>query len=316
MIYTITLNPAIDHIILMENDLIANKTNYYSDEYFVIGGKGINVGIILKNLENNVMITGIIGKNNKNLFLEKFSEIDIKNNFFINKGNTRTNYKIKNLSTKQETELNGQGFKTELINTEKLLNYLDENIIDGDIVVTTGSIPKNIESNIYELIGNIANKHKAIFICDAAKDNLKFALKEKPFLIKPNIDELNDLLNTSISEDDLNGITFLIKKTKLLGAQNILLSMGSKGSYYFSNENEIIKIGVAKGKLVNSVGAGDSMLAGYIHGLSLKMNIEDCLKYAAAAGGATAFTSWLATKKEIENHIQEIVLEKIKQGDF
>jgi 1-phosphofructokinase len=111
MIYTITLNPAIDKIILMSQDLELKKTNYYHDEYSVVGGKGINVGVVLNNLNEDVQLTGILGKNNPDVFEKKFEILELKNHFFANDGNTRTNYKIKNLKTNQETELNGEGFR-------------------------------------------------------------------------------------------------------------------------------------------------------------------------------------------------------------
>jgi 1-phosphofructokinase len=311
MIYTITLNPALDKIILMDEDFVLNKTNYYQSEYTVVGGKGINVGVILNNLDCDVLLTGILGNENKEIFKKKFKELSLNEHFFLNIGNTRTNYKIKNLTSGQETELNGAGFITEQQNITDLLSFLKANLKTNDIVAVTGSIPKNVDTNIYQQIGSIALEKNAIFICDAANEVLENALKVKPFLIKPNLDELKALLKIKNDAEDFNEIKNLISKTRILGARNILLSMGSKGSYYFSEDESIYEVGIAKGTLVNSVGAGDSMLAGFVYGIEQKLGIEECLKYAAAAGGATAFTEWLATKDAIKKYTNEITVKKI-----
>jgi 1-phosphofructokinase len=312
MIYTITLNPAIDKIILMSQDLELKKTNYYHDEYSVVGGKGINVGVVLNNLNEDVQLTGILGKNNPDVFEKKFEILDLKNHFFANDGNTRTNYKIKNLKTNQETELNGEGFETDPAVLQQLLQYLTANIQPHDIVVATGSIPKNVPKNIYQQIGTIVKEKNGLFIVDAAKEALQLALEAQPFLIKPNIDELNDVFQLSNVTEELDSLQQLITTAQSKGARNILLSMGAKGSYYFSEQNEIYQVGIAQGQLVNSVGAGDSMLAGFIHGLAQQYDVSTTLKYAAACGGATAFTTWLATKDEIEPLVGTIQVTKIK----
>ncbi|WP_338971545.1 1-phosphofructokinase [Spiroplasma endosymbiont of Panorpa germanica] len=310
MIYAITLNPAIDHIIEADN-LTIKQTNYYQNEYQVIGGKGINVAIILNNLENQVEATGIMGDENKNIFLDKFKEVNLSSNFFFNPGKTRTNYKIKNLSFKEETELNGLGFSTIPDTWKKMLDYLKAKVTKADIIVAAGSIAKGIPDDIYAQIGAVANEANAKFILDATGTVMLKALKCKPFLIKPNIDEICGILNLPIKEYNFDEIKSMIKELQKLGAQNILLSMGSDGSYYFTSNQEIYQTGIAKGKLVNSVGAGDSMLAGFTHGISQNLDIEKCLKLAAASGAATAFKEWLATKAEINALINEIKVNKI-----
>ncbi|QHX36616.1 1-phosphofructokinase [Spiroplasma sp. BIUS-1] len=312
MIYTLTLNPAVDHIVLADKKVELGVTNYYSDEYKVVGGKGINAGIILKNLSAEVQAIGIMGEENKEIFLNKFNEINLNNKFFLNSGSTRVNYKIKHLESKQETELNGMGFQTQKEVLESLVKYLKDNLKENDIVMLTGSVAMGIEKNIYEQIGKLANEKKATLICDATNDLLKNVLNEKPFLIKPNLEEICSTLGIEFNED----ITFeetkeLIQKLKDLGAQNVLLSMGSKGSLYFDSNNDIYKVGIAQGKLVNSVGAGDSMLAGFVYGKYKNLSIENTLQYAAASGAATAFNEWLASKEEIEKLVSQITVEKL-----
>ncbi|AKU79611.1 1-phosphofructokinase [Spiroplasma turonicum] len=313
MIYTLTLNPAVDHIILVNKNIELGMTNYYNDDYKVVGGKGINAAIILNNLGANVEAIGILGEENKDIFFNKFNEIKLKNNFYLNKGNTRVNYKIKNLQIRQETELNGLGFNVDNNNIISILNYFKTKLKEKDIVVLTGSTAKGINDDIYNIIGKIVNDKKAILICDCTKDLLLNVLESKPYLIKPNLEEICATLKIDFKENFSDEEIFkLVNMLKELGAQNVLLSMGSKGSIFFSSNGEIYKVGTAKGKLVNSVGAGDSMLAGFVFGLSHDFNIEKVLQYAAASGGATAFTEWLAEKKEIEGLVNEIEVIKLK----
>ncbi|AUM62606.1 1-phosphofructokinase [Spiroplasma monobiae] len=312
MIYTLTLNPAVDHIVLANKKVELGVTNYYNDEYKVVGGKGINAGIILKNLTAEVQAIGIMGEKNKEIFLDKFKEINLNNKFFLNQGSTRVNYKIKHLESKQETELNGMGFETQKEVLEDLILYLKDNLKKEDIVMLTGSVAMGIEKDIYEQIGKLANEKEAILICDATNDLLKNVLNEKPFLIKPNLEEICSTLGLEFNEDiSFEETKELIQKLKDLGAQNVLLSMGSKGSLYFDSNNDVYKVGIAQGKLVNSVGAGDSMLAGFVFGKYKNLSIENTLQYAAASGAATAFNEWLASKEEIETLVSQIKVEKL-----
>ncbi|AVN62224.1 1-phosphofructokinase [Mesoplasma coleopterae] len=311
MIYTVTLNPALDHIIETDGFNIG-ETNYYKNEYVVIGGKGINVSIVLNNLEAEVLSTGILGSNNKSSFLEKFQENKLNNEFFINKGATRTNLKIKNLAKFEETELNGLGSTVSLEIINKLKDFLRKNLKNGDILVAAGSIPAGVENNVYEEIGNIANEKSAIFILDTSKESMLNGLKAKPYLIKPNVEEICEILSLPFKEYSFEEVTEMVQKLKSLGAKNVLLSRGSKGSYFFAEDNSIYETGIAKGKLVNSVGSGDSMIAGFTYGLYKNLSVEECLQFGAAAGGATAFTEWLGLKDDILRLKEEIKVNKIK----
>ncbi|ARU91647.1 1-phosphofructokinase [Spiroplasma clarkii] len=276
MIYTITLNPAIDHIVLTTKKVQLGVTNYYNDEYKVVGGKGINAAVILNNLGAQVQAVGIMGENNKKIFTDKFQEIKLSTNFIYNPGSTRVNYKIKHLASHQETELNGMGFTAEPEIVQEFLKTLAAKLIPGDIVVTTGSVAVGIDSTIYEAIGKIVNEQQATLICDATNDLLKNALKAHPFLIKPNLEEICSTLGVEFKPNfDFAEIKKLIQNLKELGAQNILLSMGSEGSIFFGQDNTNFKVGVAQGELVNSVGAGDSMLAGFVYGIDQKFSIKN-----------------------------------------
>ncbi|ASZ08937.1 1-phosphofructokinase [Mesoplasma chauliocola] len=311
MIYTVTLNPALDHII-ETNGFKIGETNYYNNEYMVIGGKGINVSIVLNNLKAEVLSTGILGSNNKAPFLEKFEENNLKNIFFINKGLTRTNLKIKNLAKAEETELNGLGSSVSEKIINELKDFLRVNLKPEDILVAAGSIPSGLQDNIYEEIGNIANEKNALFILDTSKKSMINGIKAKPYLIKPNIEEICEILNLPFKEYSFNEICEMVKNLKQMGAQNVLLSRGSKGSYFFTSTDEIYQVGIAKGELVNSVGSGDSMIAGFTYGIYKKLTIEECLRFGAAAGGATAFTEWLGLKEDILNLKEQVSVIKIK----
>ncbi|QHX35946.1 1-phosphofructokinase [Spiroplasma sp. TIUS-1] len=309
MIYTITLNPALDHII-ETNGFNIGETNYYQKDYEVVGGKGINVSIILNNLNADVMSIGLLGKDNMHPFMDVFNSMKVQNNFLHFEGKTRTNFKIKNLTAKQETEINGLGCPID----EKLLNdlkqYLKSNLKEGDIVIAAGSIPNGVSTSVYKEIGEICNDSKVIYILDTSKQQMVEALESKPFLIKPNIEEICEILKKPYKKYSFDEVFEMIKELRKLGARNILLSKGKDGSIYFQENGSIYQAGIATGKLVNSVGSGDSMVAGFAYGLYKGLDIVNTLQYGAAAGGATAFTRWLASKNEIENLVTTIKVTK------
>lgn len=313
MIYTVTLNPAIDCVVEL-NELNIGETNYYQNSYSQIGGKGINVGVILNSLGIAVDTIGFLGDKNKNIFLEVFNQHSLKNDFiFIKDASTRINYKIRNLTTKEETEMNGLGIDIPSHSLTQLLKYLEYSLRPNDIVIGCGSLAKSVPSDIYFQIGQIANSKQALFLLDTAKQPLKEGLKSEPYLIKPNIAEICELLELPILKHYvLKEIISMVQKIGLLGAKNILLSMGKDGSYYFEQTGKIYQVGIAKGELVNSVGAGDSMLAGIAFGLTKKLDLKTTLAYGAASGAATAFTKWLAEKENIEKFVSQIEVNEIE----
>jgi 1-phosphofructokinase len=289
MIYTVTLNPAIDFIIETSHFQVG-ETNYYQRDYSLIGGKGINVAIILNNLKTPVVATGFLGQENEKLFLDQFQKLGLQSQFLTYQGKTRTNFKIKNLTQKEETELNGVGQVLPVTLFQQLLEYLDAKLQPNDLVIAAGSVIQGLPDDVYYQIGQLANQHQALFFLDTSKKAMLAGLKAQPFLIKPNLAEISEILNQPIQKGDLTEIKGLIKKLNQLGARNILLSMGKEGSYFFAENGDIYQTGIAQGKLVNSVGAGDSMLAGFVYGQHQKFDLPTTLKYGAAAGGATAFS--------------------------
>lgn len=292
MIYTVTFNPALDYILKVDN-IDFGKTNRSFDEEIYVGGKGINVSIVLKNLgmENKCLgfCGGFVGKE----ILRVLESFGCDCDFIELEENSRINVKIK---SHKETEINAQGPNISKQNIEDLFLKLNK-LKDGDTLVLAGSIPSTLPSNIYEKIQeNLKDKNIKIVI-DATKDLLINSLKYKPFLIKPNKDELNEIFNVKIKNDE--DLLVYSKKLKELGAKNVIVSLGKDGAFFLDENNISYKLEAPKGNLVNSVGAGDSMVAGFIFGFEKFKDYEKAFKYSVATGSATAFSSWLAQEKTV-----------------
>lgn len=304
MIYTVTLNPSIDYVIKLDN-LKNGEVNRTKEEYVYPGGKGINVSLILKELGYKSralgFVSGFTGLYIKDTLKNKGLEEDFIN---LENGFTRINVKVK---SNEETEINGQGPNIDDESLNKLYEKLDS-LKENDILVLAGSIPKTLDSSLYEnIMKRLANKNVKIVV-DATKDLLMNVLKHKPFLIKPNNHELEELFNVK-----LNGIDDIItyaKKLKEMGAKNVLVSMGKDGALLINEDEKVLISNVAKGEVKNSVGAGDSMVAGFIAGYLNSNNYEEALNLGAASGGATAFSNDLATKEDIYKLIDEIKIER------
>ncbi len=304
MIYTVTLNPSIDYVIKLDN-LKNGEVNRTKEEYVYPGGKGINVSLILKELGYKSralgFVSGFTGLYIKDTLKNKGLEEDFIN---LKDGFTRINVKVK---SNEETEINGQGPNIDDESLNKLYEKLDS-LKENDILVLAGSIPKTLDSSLYEnIMKRLENKNVKIVV-DATKDLLMNVLKHKPFLIKPNNHELEELFNVK-----LNGIDDIItyaKKLKEMGAKNVLVSMGKDGALLINEDEKVLISNVAKGEVKNSVGAGDSMVAGFIAGYLDSNNYEKALNLGAASGGATAFSNDLATKEDIYKLIDEIKIER------
>ncbi|MEG2985709.1 MAG: 1-phosphofructokinase [Peptostreptococcaceae bacterium] len=305
MIYTVTLNPSIDYVIKLDN-LKNGEVNRTNEEYVYPGGKGLNVSLILKELEHNNkalgFVSGFTGAYIKDTLISKGLEEDFIN---LENGFTRINVKVK---SNEETEINGQGPNIDDLALNKLYEQLDK-LQENDILVLAGSIPNTLDSSLYEnIMERLANKNIKIIV-DATKDLLMNVLKHKPFLIKPNNHELEELFNVKL-ENTKDIITYA-SKLKEMGAKNVLVSMGKDGALLINENEEIFISNVAKGEVKNSVGAGDSMVAGFIAGYLNSNSYEEALKLGAASGGATAFSNDLAKKEDIYKLIDEIKVERI-----
>ncbi len=294
MIYTVTLNPSLDYIVEVP-DFSVGRTNRTSREQLLAGGKGINVSIVLTNLGHKSIalgfLAGFVGKEIEHLL----PEID-RDFIYTKNGNSRINLKIKNLDG---TEINGQGPIVSDEDVEKLLVKL-ERVKDDDFLVLAGSIPANLSNDIYFDILRKLSKTKVVV--DATGDLLLNSLKYKPFLVKPNLHELEDLFQVKID----NNVEYYAKKLKEMGAVNVLVSLGSKGALLVDETGVIHQSEAPKGKLINAVGAGDSMVAGFLSGYIEKNDYSFAFKKAIASGSASAFSQTLATNEEVNSLIERI----------
>lgn len=301
MIYTITFNPALDYIVRVDDFKIGevNRTSY---EEIYAGGKGINVSIVLNNLNVENIALGFIAGFTGEEIQNRLKQMGCKTDFIkLNSGMSRINVKLK---SKEESEINGQGPDINNDDLDKLYKKLDL-LKEGDMLILAGSIPSTLPENIYEIIMERLLDKGIKIIVDATKDLLLNVLKYKPFLIKPNHHELGELFNVKIKNDD--EIILYAKKLKEMGARNVLVSMAGDGAIFITEDNRVIKSDVPKGKLVNSVGAGDSMVGGFIAGYINEGNLEEALKMGVATGSASAFSEGLATKDKVNELLKEIL---------
>lgn len=293
MIYTVTLNPSLDYIFSVDS-LTLGMVNRTNKEQILPGGKGINVSMVLKNLGFESSILGFIGGFTGSAIEQKVRDFGCNTNFVrIPKGLSRINLKMK---SKEETEINGQGPIIEQVDLDRLYIQLDD-LQNHDILVLAGSIPATMPEDIYELILKRLCDKKILVIVDATGDLLLNVLKYHPFLIKPNIHELNEIFHTEIQSDE--EIIKYAKQLQEMGARNVLVSMAGDGAIFVSDEGVTYQSKAPKGTVINSVGAGDSMVAGFIAGYCIYHNYLEAFKMGIAAGSASAFSENLATKEEV-----------------
>lgn len=302
MIYTITLNPALDYI-LKHQTLKVGEINRSEQEIILPGGKGINVSIILKELEIDSTVlgykAGFIGEEIE----KKVQKYGIKTDFIkIEKGTTRINIKI--MTETEETAINAQG---PIIEPEKLQELYKkiETIQTGDIAILSGSIPQGLPDDIYENICKKLQGKDVKIVIDATGELLKKTLKYKPFLIKPNKEELGEIFNTQIKTTEQ--VLEYSKKLQQEGAKNVLVSLGKEGAILLDENGKIYqKENIKAIKRINTVGAGDSMVAGFIAGYTQFQDYEKALQMGMAAGTATSNSLYLATKNEIYEIFNQI----------
>lgn len=289
MIYTITFNPSLDYV-LKVNEISIGKINRSDNEKIYIGGKGINISRVLNTLGIKSIPLGFIAGFTGNHLKNKLIESGIETDFIeLKEGNTRINIKIKG---ENETAINADGPYINDYSIALLLKQIDE-LNSEDIVVLAGNVPKNIDSTIYALICKKLYDKDIPFIVDANGKYLIDILKYNPFLIKPNKEELESTLNIKI--DNIDDIKKAIFKLKEMGALNVLVSLGSDGAYFIDDKNNEYVIPAPVINVVNTVGAGDSLIAGFIYGFLQNKNYNEALLYGVACGSATAACDDLAT---------------------
>lgn len=300
MIYTITFNPALDYIVKV-NDLKLGEVNRTNFEAVYAGGKGINVSMVLKKLGVDNVALGYIAGFTGDEIERRVREAGCKTDFIkLKDGMSRINIKLK---SNEESEINGQGPKINEDDLVKLYEKLDL-LKKGDILVLAGSIPNTLPENIYEVIIQRLLNKDIKFIVDATGDLLLRVLKYKPFLIKPNHHELGELFNTMLNTEE--EIVTYARKLKEMGARNVLISRAKDGAILISEDDEVMKLDAPKGKLINSVGAGDSMVGGFIAGYLNNKSLKEAFKMGVATGSVSAFSEGLATKDKVYKILKEL----------
>lgn len=299
MIYTVTFNPSLDYIVGVE-DLRLGEVNRTRSENIFAGGKGINVSLVLKNLGLDSValgfVAGFTGKAFTNLLDNRGVTSDL---IAIKNGMTRINVKVKG---KEETEINGQGPEIMASDIEKLYRKLDQ-IKSGDVLVLAGSIPDVMPQSIYMDIMKYLSEKDILIVVDATKDLLVNVLKYHPFLIKPNNNELGEIFDVELKTKE--EVIPYAKKLQEMGARNVLVSMAGEGAVLVTEDGDTHLAEAPKGKVVNSVGAGDSMVAGFVAGYLSTREYIKAFETGICTGSASAFSEELATREQVEELLKQ-----------
>lgn len=300
MIYTVTFNPSLDYIVSVENFRLG-LTNRTSSELMLPGGKGVNVSTVLMNLgiENTALgfAAGFVGDE----IVRQMEEMGVQNGFIrIEEGVSRINLKLKSIDG---TEINGQGPVISPTHVEQLMKQLDR-LGEGDVLFLSGSIPASMPDDAYQKIMERLDGRGVQIIVDATKDLLLNVLEYHPFLIKPNNHELGEIFDVELKTRE--DVIPYAKKLQEKGAVNVLVSMAGEGAVLIDANGDVHMAPAPKGTLVNGVGAGDSMVAGFMAGWLEKKDYEHAFCMGVSAGSASAFSEHLATKAEIETVYQQV----------
>ena len=295
MIYTVTFNPSLDYIVRLDQ-FTAGEINRVNYEQVLAGGKGINVSIVLHNLGHESTALGFVAGFTGDEIERQLDAFSVRHAFVrLDAGFSRINVKAK---AQSETEINGQGPDISEAKQQELFAQLDR-LGAGDTLVLAGSIPKTLPDDIYErIMARLAGRGIRIVV-DAEKKLLLNVLKYHPFLIKPNNHELGDMFGVTLKTDE--EILTYAKKLQEKGAENVLISMAGNGAILLTTDGKSYKSPAPKGKLVNSVGAGDSMVAGFLTGcIEHADDLAEAFALGVATGSASAFSENLATRLEVE----------------
>lgn len=294
MIYTVTFNPSLDYIVSVP-DFKLGLTNRTDSELMLPGGKGINVSIVLKNLGMESTALGFMAGFTGDEISRKVEDMGVKADFIkISQGISRINLKLKSIDG---TEINGQGPDIGQEQVELLLKKLDS-LQEGDVLVLAGSIPASMPDDIYKNIMKRLEGKGILIVVDATKDLLVNVLEHHPFLVKPNNHELGEIFNVTLKTKD--EVILYAKKLQEQGARNVLVSMAGEGAVLAAEDGTVLKAPAPEGELKNAVGAGDSMVAGFLAGWLDKKEYKHAFCMGIATGSASAFSENLATKEEAE----------------
>ena len=301
LIYTVTFNPALDYTIAVDNFQFG-MTNRTSEEEILVGGKGINVSVVLRNLGFESTALGFVAGFTGDEVIKHLEEIGIRNGFIkLSEGFTRINIKIRNV---EGTEINGMGPVIQKESVELLMNRL-RMLQEGDILFLSGSIPPTIDSGIYQSIMAMLKDKGITIVVDAAKDLLVKVLEYKPFLIKPNNHELGEIFDVKLTKRE--EVVPYAKRLQQVGARNVLVSMAGEGAVLVAENGNIYEAAAPKGELINGVGAGDSMVAGFMAGWLNNNDYLGAFRMGIATGSASAFSKGLATKEKVYEILKTIL---------
>ena len=295
MIFTVTFNPSLDYIVRVDEMRLGtiNRTNY---EQLLPGGKGINVSIVLGNLGHPSRAlgfsAGVTGAALEKLLADTGVDADLVH---VKAGFTRINAKVKAV---EETEINGQGPRIAPEDVDALFSKLDV-LGQDDTLVISGSVPNTLPSNMYEQVMERLAGRGVRIVVDAERDLLTRVLPYRPFLVKPNNHELGDIFGVALKTRD--EVVPYARRMQEMGAQNVLVSMAGEGGVLVAADGQVYQSPAAKGTVVNSVGAGDSCVAGFLAGLMETGSYQTAFRMGLAAGSASAFSDHLATRPEVED---------------
>ena len=301
MIYTVTFNPSLDYIVSVD-DFKLGLTNRTSSELILPGGKGTNVSTVLKNLGFESTALSFVAGLTGNEIVKRLNDMGIKSDFIsIENGISRINLKLKSIDG---TEINGAGPDISEEKVNKLMDKLNQ-LKEGDVLVLAGSIPSSMSDNIYRDIMADLKDRGVMIVVDATKDLLLNVLEYHPFLIKPNNHELGEIFDVKLTTRE--EVIPYGRKLQEKGARNVLVSMAGEGAVLIAEDGQVFDTPAPKGKLINGVGAGDSMVAGFVAGWIEKQDYEYAFHMGVASGSASAFSENLATKEEIINVYNQVM---------
>lgn len=301
MIYTVTFNPSLDYIVSVD-DFKLGLTNRTSSELILPGGKGTNVSTVLKNLGFESTALGFVAGFTGNEIVKRLNDMGIKSDFIsIENGISRINLKLKSIDG---TEINGAGPDISEEKVNKLMDKLNQ-LKEGDVLILAGSIPSSMSDNIYRDIMADLKDRGVMIVVDATKDLLLNVLEYHPFLIKPNNHELGEIFDVKLTTRE--EVIPYGRKLQEKGARNVLVSMAGEGAVLIAEDGQVFDAPAPKGKLINGVGAGDSMVAGFVAGWIEKQDYEYAFHMGVASGSASAFSENLATKEEIINVYNQVM---------
>ena len=301
MIYTVTFNPSLDYIVSVD-DFKLGLTNRTSSELILPGGKGTNVSTVLKNLGFESTALGFVAGFTGNEIVKRLNDMGIKSDFIsIENGISRINLKLKSIDG---TEINGAGPDISEEKVNELMDKLNQ-LKEGDVLVLAGSIPSSMSDNIYRDIMADLKDRGVMIVVDATKDLLLNVLEYHPFLIKPNNHELGEIFDVKLTTRE--EVIPYGRKLQEKGARNVLISMAGEGAELIAENGEVYSSPAPKGTLVNGVGAGDSMVAGFMAGWMEKQDYEHAFRMGVATGSASAFSEYLATRPEVEEVYKQLV---------